>query len=42
MEGTHLGLSEARPLSVTEDWRDLAFILSDGAPTVTPEKTKSI
>lgn len=39
---TNHGLSEASPLSVTENWRDLAFILSAGTSSVTPEKTKSI
>lgn len=39
---TNRGLSEASPLSVPEDWRDLAFISSAGTFSVTPEKTESI
>lgn len=35
---TNHGLSEAKPLSVTENWKDLAFILSAETFSVTPEK----
>lgn len=39
---TNHGLSEAKPLSVTENWKDLAFILSAETFSVTPEKKQNL
>lgn len=35
---TNHGLSEVKPLSVTENWKDLAFILSAETFSNKPEK----
>lgn len=37
---TNHGLSEAKPLSMTENWRDLDFILSGGIFSVNPGEKK--
>lgn len=40
---TNHGLNEAKPLSMTENWRDLDFIWSAGTFSVNPEeKVKSV